>query len=604
MEEEKKEESIDVEYFPSDKQSAVVSRMYKRFDKMRNERDQERKEFDNRTLTEYVNDNVDAYNGIIPKEIKDTKEPWQSLIFDQKTRGKVKAIVAMITSGRPFINLIGETMTDHQSSEDIRLVFEDSHRREEGQYKLYLQVLDCAIKGTVIVEEGYREIKKEQSTIIGFNHETGLAKIKKETVIEGGAGHCYTDIVPILNFYPNENCAELKHDCIVVDAIAQEDFDKRYGKFEYAKYVKTGIAYGDFANSDYKSTQKEDSELIEVLKYYNEDVDEFIIVCNGVWLNPQDKDEVCPLPFNHKRLPFAKTVFEPADIDLFYGKGMPDIMAGEQETINALLRMTVDQEVLSIHKPILLGQGAELDSYQLFPGKTFRTTGDIEQIREMDISGTQNSTFQVLEWLDKKSDVNTSVSSNTMGVAGGRKTKGEAVLLDENAKRMSGNFQTFIYHLIYQRATLRVPNICQFYKDPVSYEILKDKYGKNMTTLKGKEINKPKYREIAVDKIGKEPFWVKLSPEKCGARLIVRLEADVEPSMTRQEQLDVASALLEESKVNSLIDVDAATINFILKTGSNPEQFYIKPSPDDMKASKDGKVGEVEAKQPNAGIPA
>ena len=594
MDEEKKEKSIEVEYFPTDAQSEVVSRMYQRFNDMRDARDDNRREFDGRTLTEYVNDNVDSYNGIVPDEIKETKEAWQSLIFDQKTRGKVKAIVAMITSGRPFINLIGETETDHQNAEDIRLVFEDSHRREEGQYKLYLQTLDCAIKGTVIVEEGYREVKKEVKTIIGFNHETGLAKIKKETIIEGGAGHCYTGIVPILNFYPNENCPELKHDCIVVEAITQEVFDKRYGKFEYAKYVKTGIAYGDFADSDYKSTMEDDSELIEVFKYYNEDIDEFIIVCNGVWLNPQDKDEVCPLPFNHKQLPFAKTVFEPADTDLFYGKGMPDIMAGEQETINALLRMTVDQEVLSIHKPIMLGQGSELDSYQLFPGKTFRSTGDLDQVREMDISGTQNSTFQVLEWLDKKSDVNTSVSSNTMGVAGGRKTAKEAVLLDENAKRMSGNFQTFIYHLLYQRAEMRVRNICQFYKDHISYDILKDKYGKKKP---GK--GQPKYREVAIDRIGNEPFWVKLSPEMCGAKLIVRLEADVEPSMTRQEQLDVASALLEEAKVNPLIDADAATINFILKTGSNPEKFYMKPTREDMEASKDGKVGETPIKPPN-----
>jgi len=101
------------------------------------------------------------------------------------------------------------------------------------------------------------------------------------------------------------------------------------------------------------------------------------------------------------------------------------LMAGEQDTINALLRMTVDQEVLSIHKPIFAGQGSELESYRLFPGLINRITGDIDQIREMEISGTKNSTFQTLEWLDKKSDVNTATGANTMGVHSGKKTQEE-----------------------------------------------------------------------------------------------------------------------------------------------------------------------------------
>jgi hypothetical protein len=598
-EEEKKEENIEeLEYNPTDKQVEVINRIWYRFTKMQEERDKERDEFDERTITEYVNDNVSAYNGIIAKEIKETKEPWQSLIYNQKTRGKVKAVVSMIAAGRPFINLIGKTQADQKDAEDMRLVFEDSHLEESGQFKLYLQALSACNKGTVIVEEGYEEIKKEEKFITGFDFQTGKAITKKKTVIKGGAGKVYARIVPLLNFYPNENCADLRHDCIVLEYFKEEAFNAKYGKYAEAKYVKSGIYLDNIENIKYKSVGEDKKDVIEVMKYYNEDIDEFIILANGVWLNPQNEDEVCPLPFNHKCLPFVKSVYELADEELFYGKAMPDIMAGEQDTINALLRMTVDQEVLSIHKPILLGQGTELTSYQMFPGKTFNVSGDIEQVREMDISGTQNSTFQVLEWLDKKSDVNTAVGANTMGIHQGKKTAKEATLLDDNSKRLSGNFAVFIEELLKQRAVLRIQNISQFYKTPIQYSVLKDKYGEPILNKDGNEIKKPEYREIAVSRPGKEPFWVKVTPEKCKSLFKVSLIKDVEPNLTRQEQLAVSQILLAEAKANPLISADEATIDFILSLGKNPERFYIKPSFNEMKGSKEGKIPGG-ANQPN-----
>lgn len=579
------EEKQSLEYKPSKAKLKVISRVVDRFNSMKEERDKYRREFDGRTIEEYVNDNVNAYNGIVPEEIRDTKEAWQSLIFDQKTRGKVKAIVALVTAGRPFINLVGKTKVDQEQAEDMRLVFEDSHREEKGFYKLFLQVLSAAVKGTVIVEEGYREIKKKVKEINSVNHQTGKISFTEKEVIEGGMGSVFSEIVPLLHFYPNENCAEIKHDCIVMDYLTQEAFDTVYGKYEEAEYVKAGITYDDIEGIDYKSVSDGSHDIIEIMKYYNEDIDEFVILANGVWLNPQEDDEVCPLPFNHKRLPFVKTVFELADEECFYGKALPDIMAGEQETINALLRMTIDQEVLSIHKPILLGQGAELESYQMFPGKTYRINGDIEQVRELNISGTQNSTFQVLEWLDRKSDVNTAVDSNTMGVHQGRKTAKEAILLNENAKMLAGTFQTFVYKLLIERAELRVENICQFYKEPIQYVALKDKYGKDVLDGEGAPLYEPKYREVAAAEMGKEPFWIKITPEKCKAKFYVRFEQDVEPTMTRQERLEIATALLEESKQNTLLSADECTLEFLRALGKNPDTFYIKPTSQDMMQS-------------------
>jgi hypothetical protein len=330
---------------------------------------------------------------------------------------------------------------------------------------------------------------------------------------------------------------------------------------------------------------------VEVIKYYNEDFDEFVILANGVWLNPQDKDTISPIPFDHHRLPFAKSVCELADEDCFYGKSFPDLLGGEQETRNALLRLMVDQEILAVNRPILLGMGIEIESYQLYPGKTINMTGDISQMREMEISGSNQSAFQLLNLLRNSADINTSIDPTAQGVHSGRKTAREAVILDENSKRITSTLQVFVYKLLFDRANLRIPNIAQFYTTPIQYNVLKDKYGNDQTTSEGKKIQTaPEYRTIPVIKPGKHPQWIDIRPEMKGVNLQVRLVEDYELSMNRSTRIELAKSLLDEGKANPLISADNATIEYLEAIGKNPEKFYLKPKPEAMQFQEDNGV--------------
>jgi hypothetical protein len=575
-------------YNPTQKQIEVINRAYLRFNDMKEERDKSRREFDGRTLTEYVKDNQDAYNGIVPDDVRDSKQDWQSLIFDNKTRGKVKAIISLVVAQVPYLSIIGETEKDHEYARDMWDVFDFTHRKEMGSYQTYKQSLSCSVKGTVIVEEYYEEIKKKIKEITKVDQSTGKVTSKKKTIIEGGAGSVKSRIFPLLLFYPNENYAEIKEDCCTLSYMTMERFLEKYGHYEYSKYAGEGVKEGEIDQLEYKSIDQDKLNVIEILKYYNEIKDEFVILANGVWLNPQGEkdDEICPLPYHHKRLPFIKTVYELADEECFYGKAMPDLMAGEQETINAILRMMIDQEILSINKPIVLGQGAELESYNLYPGKVTTITEDANQMKEIDISGAEQSSFALLEFLSKRADVNTSIDPSTQGVHQGRKTAREAIILDENAKRMAVTFRTFIYKLIIERAEIRISNICQFYRDPIQYEVLKDYYGEPVKDVRGKQIKQPKYRQIPIVEQGKGPRWITMSPEMCRANYLVRLEEDVERPLSQSTRMEIARAILDEAKENPLLDADEATIKYILAWGENPDRLYIKQKPEEAEAQR------------------
>jgi len=543
-------------HIPTKKELDVINNTFERFTDMRVERDKTRREFDGRTITEYSEDCTDLYNGIISDEVKNSKEDWQSLIWDHETRGKVKTVVSMTVGARPFISFIGELEEDNEYASEMFDVYEDSWKRENGAYQLYLQALDATIKGTCIVEEMYVEEKYTEKTIISTNSETGQVKFKETQKIRGGVGHVKSEIIPLLDFYPNENSYEIEHDCCTVKHYSKKSFKNKFGKFPLAEQVHSGVWADSFEGCNYKAIATKKDELVEVLRYYNEDFDEFIILANGIWLNQQDNQGISPIPFEHKHLPFAKLIFEVADVKSFYGKAMPDLLSGEQETRNALLRLMIDQEILATNKPILTGGGVEIDSYELYPGKQMTFSGDIGQVKELGISGTNQSAFQLLNLLRTSADINTSIGPDSQGVHSGRKTAREAVILDENAKMITSTFQLFVYKLILDRAILRIENIKQFYTSKVD----------------GKQ------RQIPVSKPGKAITWRKINPELKGVTLRIELVEDFEVSMNRSTRVELSKAVLDEAKANPLINADEATIDYLVDLRKNPDRLYKQPT--------------------------
>ena len=576
-------------FSPSDEEVTVVQRVYQRFLDMKMERDKVRREFDGRTLKQYVDDSMDAYNGIVSEELKASKDDWQSLSWDHITRGKVKTIIAMIVGARPFISFVGKNRKSDAYARQIFEVYEDSLHQEKGSYKTFLQALSACTKGTVVVEEMYVEEKVKRKDITSIDHETGEVTYTEKEYIRGGAGRVEREIVPLLDFYPNENYADIKGDCVLKKKCTKKAFENTYGKYPNAKYVVEGNFHYDHEEKRYTEEPVDMSQGIEVLRYYNEDWDEYIILANNIWINKQKNDGVSPIPFDHKRLPFAKTVFELADEECFYGKSFPDLAKGEQDPANALIRLSIDREILSLNRGVLLGPGVEIDSYELYPGSVRKVTGGNpnipvdQQVMEQRLDGANQSGFQLLQMLKQNSNVNSAIDSTAQGVHSGRKTARESVILDENSKRNAGPFQVHVYKLLWDLAELRVENIKQFYTSPLQVTVLKDKKGIPEVDAQGNKMETgKKYREITVSKPGKRPTWFEIDPKMKGCEFNIRFIEDYEMPQSQSARMELAKARLDESKANPLLNADECTIDYLEAMRSDPDRFYIKPKPQDI----------------------
>jgi hypothetical protein len=262
---------------------------------------------------------------------------------------------------------------------------------------------------------------------------------------------------------------------------------------------------------------------------------------------------------------------------------------GEQDPANALIRLSIDREILSLNRGFVLGAGVEIDSTELYPGSIKHVTGGNpnvpinQQILEQELTGANQSGFQLLQLLKANSDINSSIDATAQGVHSGRKTAREAVILDENSKRNAGTFQVHVYKLLWDRAELRIENIKQFYTSPIQIVDLKDENGIEQLDETGNPIPaEEKYREITVERPGKKPRWFAINPEMKGAEFRLRFIEDYEMPQSQSARMELAKARLDESKSNPLLNADECTIDYLEAMRSNPDRFYLKPKPQDI----------------------
>lgn len=143
-------------------------------------------------------------------------------------------------------------------------------------------------------------------------------------------------------------------------------------------------------------------DKVEVLHYYNELTDKYIIVANDVLVRKG------PLPFNHKNIPFSfhKFIEWP---HIFYGVGIPVIVECLQSEDETLRNMMIDQLKLNINPPLFINtdifQDIDIGWEEVKPGLKVEVSGDVgpSNIRWMQGSDIRMDYFRVSDRI--KSDV-------------------------------------------------------------------------------------------------------------------------------------------------------------------------------------------------------
>lgn len=461
-------------YTPSDKEKEVVSAIFSKFRHSADDRNRNFEYFDGLNLIDYIDDSVRRFTTNIDE--RDDIEDWQARVHDPFTRNKVLAILGKVVQVLPIAHLKPRGEDDARRVGILNSLYEYAEDVDDYEELMMHVLLEAVVKGTAIGYEGLDRKERKIKNIKKTGDQLTYSEVTEQTARLFGA------VVPLEDFYPQHvgirNIKQMDY-CFWRTVVPESKFKSMWGHYSQCKYVQPQRTFGDKENRPFYAdfiTGTVAEGMIEIIRYYNKCTDEFVILANGVWLNPiksSSGQEISPLPFNHKELPFWDIKFDFFGADFFYGKSLPDRLKSLQDVLNVLTNMLLDQSFLTIFPPLLTNGFDSIEDDYLRPGR--RTPIDTQGLpinqafMKLDL-GTPSGWHQYIIEYTKKIMEQSSVDQVSSGQAGvgGRTTAQEIRTAAEGVASLIGLFGRFVNYGVKRKAYLKAKNILQFWNDPSS----------------------------------------------------------------------------------------------------------------------------------------
>lgn len=461
------------DHIPTDKEEEVVEAVFQKFRLSANQRNREYEYLDGESITAYIEDSVRRFTTNIDE--REDIEDWQARVHDPFTRNKVLAILGQIVKVLPIARLKTRGSGDPRKGLLLTNLYEYSEDADDYEELLTNILLECIVKGTAIGYEGHEKHTKLHRDVTHSGDEITISNKKEIT------NKLFGGITKLEEFYPSSvgirNIKKLPY-CFWRKIQPLSEFQQDWAMFDRVGLVQPQASqntdeenqpyYLDFISDDVPDGS------VEIIRYYNKEVDEYVFIANGIWLNPikigDEKMEISPLPFNHKELPFWDIRFDLFGSDFFFGKSLPDRLKSLQDVLNVLTNMLLDQSFLTIFPPMLTSGIDSIEDDYLRPGR--RTPVDAQglslkdQYMTIDM-GTPTGWHQFILEYTRKVMEESSVDKVSSGVAGAgdRTTAEEIKTAAQGVTAMLGLFAKLVNSGIKRKAALRSANIMQFWTD-------------------------------------------------------------------------------------------------------------------------------------------
>jgi hypothetical protein len=470
-------------FVPSDKEKQVVSDTFHLFRQTADSRNRNFEFFDGLNLIEYIEDSVHRFNtNIFDRE---NMEEWQAGVNDQMTRNKVLAVLGKVMQVLPIAEFVGRG--DEDSRKGIILTDLYQYVEDLGNYEEFMThyLLEAIVKGSAIGYEGV-EFKERK-----IRNVKGIDDAIKTTEDKEIQTNLFSAIVPLEDFYPSSVSIRKIEDmpyCFWRDVIPYSEFLNSWSNLDKSKIVQPQRTFADDEIRPFYSQHISDdigSGNVELIRFYDRMNDEYIVIANGIWLNPimqgDEEEVISPLPFNHKELPFFDVKFDFFG-DWFYGKSLPDRLKSLQDVLNVLTNMLLDQSFLTIFPPMLTNGFDDIEDDYLRPGR--RTPVDTQGLpinqafMKLDL-GTPSGWHQYILEYTRKIMEEASLDKVSQGIAGvgDRTTAQEIRVAADGVSSILQLFARMVNYSIKRKALLKGTNVLQFGTDersPIIRKVLGD----------------------------------------------------------------------------------------------------------------------------------
>jgi len=470
--------------------------LFQLFHKAKKQRERGYKQFNGKTLIDYINLNHSLSMGYVGDIEVDE---WQANTSTNLIRNKFVAVLAFLLDQmiQPEVSAQNGKFVDARAvSRDLEEILHENMQKNK-YFQKYLDILIEAVgQGTVFVDTGYRRSKRDIKDIESYDPDTSNTKYKKKTIIDYEG--LFIKVIPIHEVYLGNMFIKDIADQPFIFRRIRMDYDS--AKTIYGNYIdfnKVNRWFGvnnDEDEPDYKILDQADlvNGDVEILIYQSKPYDEMAIIINGVLIT----DIGQPLPYDHKEYTLAKGIFNPfPDTEFAYGKSLAHEQMFNQEVADNLLNMLLDKTYLSLFKPLATLGREEVTSDIVIPGSiTSMKDTEIRPIPGIGDPVTQGevNVFQLIQSIQEQSTPQQ--AGNAASPKGDAVTASQVLAQQQDSIRLMGLFGFTIAFLLEDIAHLWLQVMLQFEFSPQINEKKEATY--RSFFLSGRQVFKNKTRGV------------------------------------------------------------------------------------------------------------
>jgi|GEM_PF-2689518 len=433
------------EYTPKEDEKTMLEFVYKRFDAMKSSKERQDAEVQWRK-------GIKAWEAY--REPKGDDE-WQSNHVVPLTSAVIESALAEVIDQSPKPSILPRGSEDAPKATVVQHMFEYAWDVSNSDLELYNTIKDAFIYGTGISQEYYFRDPRLIQMPDGSTKRV----------------YCYDDVylesIKLEDFYIDENARDFvgpyaARDCVrrfIMDIDDYKNFfqGSTWDHLGNTKYVTPG---GDTSYPEwYKPPEGIDkARQVEVLWYWAvKPKDWLVIVANGV------VQVMGPKPYNHKELPFARTV-DVKRTHKFYGKGESEILESVQNELDTMRRMVIDRNHLDIDKMFFVSSKLNMSDEDTIarPHGTIQVD-DVNGAKAVEYGDIPRSVQLSIQNLQDDATIATGINPRAQALPTAGTATEAAILKESTLKRIRLKVKLLEQEFLTRVGRLRLSNMLQYY---------------------------------------------------------------------------------------------------------------------------------------------
>ena len=466
------------EYTPSDEEKSELVYIFERFQKMKERRYAEEKEW---KMDE------EQYEMVIKAR---EEGDWRAKLKLPDTTAAILAFLAEVVDQNPGITYMPREVSDTERAEKYNSAFKYTWEKGKGNLELLDHLLQTGIYGTAFGKEYWCQERIKDKEVSEYEkdkdgNDTYVPKKWKDNFRIDFDDTKFKSVY-IKNIWFDEAATSMDNavDSVELEMYSPDVFHSNYDEvYPNAKKVIANAVY----NYEWY-TDEEGRDRIECLYYYNKAKDMFAIVANGILLTKAGN----PNPYRHKQLPYVQSTCIPRIKNLF-GMGFPRLVRSLQEEKDTIRNMRLDAAKLGVGAVVIIDDRVELDDEDLEIRPHMVIRAPIDGVNIVKAPDLNTATYKEEELLKEDIIRVTGVDPRLQTLGGKGDTATEIAILKESSmKRIRLILRLVEWQGLYRIGRLRLANFMQFYKMPKYRDII----GENG------EIEKEEYYPTVMDTKG------------------------------------------------------------------------------------------------------